>query len=269
MTLSTTNDFSLAITQIRPVLRDRRLWAALLGIGFVLGLAGPFGTLDLLPLPLRLIYWVVMVAATGPVGFIVCHAIAGMLRQRGMAQIPAAALAGAVNAIPINVIVHGLNAMLLAPEDIPLPPLELTLANLGISIAVSVAVSLAFFSDRRVAGQTAMLHPPYSAPPRLLERLPKPLRAELVSLEATDHYTVVVTTKGQATILLRLSDAIVEAAPTAGLRLHRSHWVALDQITASRRDGPRAVVTLTDGRSLPVSRSNVAALEEAGFLPPR
>jgi DNA-binding LytR/AlgR family response regulator len=45
--------------------------------------------------------------------------------------------------------------------------------------------------------------------------------------------------------------------------------VATDQITAARRDGPRAIVTLADGRDYPVSRSHLKALEQTGLLPPR
>ena len=106
-------------------------------------------------------------------------------------------------------------------------------------------------------------------PPRLLNRLPKALRGPLIALTATDHYTEVTTTLGSTRLLMRLSDAMAEAAPTPGLRIHRSHWVALDHIRDARRDGPRASITLTNGTELPVSRSHVAALEETGLLPPR
>lgn len=269
MTLSIAPDFTLAIAEIRPILRDRRFWCGLVGIGLVLGVAGPFGTVDSLIWPLRLIYWVVMVVATGVAGFVVCHGVAGMLRQRGVAQIPSAILAGVVNSLPINGIVLGMNALLLRPEDVSLTVLELCAANLAISVAVSMAVSLAFFGERRLAAPVAATHPPFAATPRLMDRLPGQLRAPLVALEATDHYTEVTTTAGRTTILLRLSDAIAEAAPTPGLRLHRSHWVAVEHIAVARRDGPRAVVTLSDGRSLPVSRGNVAALEQSGLLSPR
>lgn len=269
MTLSISPDVTLALSELRPILRDRRFWIGLTGIGLVLGVAGPFGTVELLPLPLRLFYWLLLVGATGVVGFVTCHTVAGALRQRGVAQVPAAILGGVVNALPINVIVLGVNAVLLAPGALPLSVAELALANLGISVAVSVAVSLAFFGDRKVTAAPPLPHHPFTAPPRLMERLPKPVRAPIVSLEATDHYTQVVTELGQATILLRLSDAIAEALPTTGLRLHRSHWVALDHIARAERDGRRAIVTLSDGRRLPVSRSNVEALEQAGLLPPR
>jgi hypothetical protein len=41
----------------------------------------------------------------------------------------------------------------------------------------------------------------------------------------------------------------------------------MEQITAARREGPRAIVTLTDGSEYPVSRSHLQALEQTGLLP--
>ena len=75
------------------------------------------------------------------------------------------------------------------------------------------------------------------------------------------------TSAGSALLLMRLSDAIAEAGDTKGLQIHRSHWVALDAVRAVRRDGQRAVLTLTDGRDLPVSRANLDKVKAAGLLP--
>lgn len=55
MTLSISPDVTLALSELRPILRDRRFWIGLTGIGLVLGVAGPFGTVEVLPLPLRLV----------------------------------------------------------------------------------------------------------------------------------------------------------------------------------------------------------------------
>jgi len=68
-------------------------------------------------------------------------------------------------------------------------------------------------------------------------------------------------------ILMRLSDAIRETAPVRGLQVHRSHWVALDQVTDSRRAGAGAQVTTSAGDDIPVSRTYVKALRESGLLP--
>ena len=87
-----------------------------------------------------------------------------------------------------------------------------------------------------------------------------------MSLSVQDHYVEVTTTKGRELILLRLGDAMAEVGETAGLQVHRSHWVATDQVTAARRDGARAILTMSDGRDIPVSRTYVPAIKEAGLL---
>ena len=108
--------------------------------------------------------------------------------------------------------------------------------------------------------------PSVPAPPRLLTRLPLAKRGPLLSLSVQDHYVEVVTTRGRELLLMRLSDAIAETEGCAGLQVHRSHWVALDQVQAAHRDGARAVLTLSDGREIPVSRTYVPAAKEAGLL---
>jgi len=66
---------------------------------------------------------------------------------------------------------------------------------------------------------------------------------------------------------MRLSDAIRETGSAAGLQVHRSHWVALDAITQVRKKGDGAILTLRDQTEVPVSRSNMSAIKEAGFFP--
>jgi DNA-binding LytR/AlgR family response regulator len=42
--------------------------------------------------------------------------------------------------------------------------------------------------------------------------------------------------------------------------------VALKAVTAARREGDRAILTIVDGTEIPVSRSNVPGLREEGLL---
>lgn len=249
------------------ILRDRRFWAGLTGLGLVLGVAGPFGTVTSLPLLPRIAYWLFMVYLTGPFGLLCSRAFSAGLRRLGLSDLPAGLFAGALTGLPITVLVHGANALLLDPGDLALDPIPLSLSLIGISIAISFAVTLAFHRLPETPAPADTAAAASEPSPRLLERLPADLRAPLISLEATDHYTRVTTDQGSVMILLRFADAIAEAAPTPGLRVHRSHWVALDRIAAVRRDGPRAVVTTSDGRDIPVSRANVPALQAEGRLP--
>lgn len=265
MALTIPPEIDTARAQLRPILCNPRFWVSLLALGLVIGITGPFGTMTALPVLPRLAYWVFMVLLTGAVGLILCRTLSVLLGRTGLPRPLTALLAGLIAGAPITLLVHGLNALLLRPGDVALGAGALTASLFAISAFISVAVSQVFFAQP----PARPVLPPYMPAPRLLNRLPRDRRAPLVSLTATDHYTEVTTTAGSTLLLLRLSDAIAEATPTPGLRIHRSHWVALDQITAARRDGPRASVTLTNGAELPVSRSHLPALEQAGLLPPR
>lgn len=102
--------------------------------------------------------------------------------------------------------------------------------------------------------------------PRLLARLPERLRdAEILALEAEEHYTKVHTSGGNTLLLLRFSDAIAEMAPVPGLQVHRSFWIsrqAVDRVTRVER---RMVVRLQGGLEVPVSRSFRLAVQGAGL----
>jgi DNA-binding LytR/AlgR family response regulator len=100
----------------------------------------------------------------------------------------------------------------------------------------------------------------------ILRRLPLERRGRLVRLAVQDHYVEVHTERGMHLLLMRLSDAIDEAEGVPGLRVHRSHWVALESIAAARREGGRVVLVLRDGATVPVSRAHVTELREAGVL---
>ncbi len=104
------------------------------------------------------------------------------------------------------------------------------------------------------------------APP-ILARLPLDKRAALVALSVQDHYVDVVTTRGRGPLLMRLGDAIRETAGVEGLQVHRSHWVALEQVASARRIGDAAALTLSTGGEMPVSRSRLAQVRAAGLLP--
>lgn len=254
---------------IRTIFRDRRFWAGLIGLGLVLGVAGPFGTVISLTLPERLAYWLFMVLLTGPAGLICSRSFGAVLRRLGLPDLPASLAAGALTGLPINILVHGANALLLDPDDVALDTITLSLSLVGISIAISFAVALAFHrTEPTPVARPAVADPASGDPPvpRLVERLPEDLRAPLVAIDGIDHYTLVTTTKGSHRILLRLSDAIAEADPTPGLRIHRSHWVAIAHVTAARRESLRGFVTSADGTERPVSRSHLASADAAGLF---
>lgn len=252
-----------------PLQSAKREWHAILSsrptlviiaaVGIVAGLAGPFGTLEhLTPLP-RLAYWLGLCFVTYVTGSI----LVTMLTAGGLGQLlpraPAVLLAGALAGLAVTLEVALLNWAVfgLAPTA---PRYVAGLALNGILIAMVIAGVALYLGPSTPDAPTNRL-------PSLLDRLPLDKRGALISLSVQDHYVEIVTTRGRDLLLMRLSDAIRETDPTPGLQVHRSHWVSLAQVRSVRRDGARAVLTMSDGRDIPVSRSNIAAVKEAGLLP--
>jgi DNA-binding LytR/AlgR family response regulator len=67
----------------------------------------------------------------------------------------------------------------------------------------------------------------------------------------------VFTERGDALILYRLASAIeeLEGLGFDGLRVHRSHWVRRDSVTAGGHEGRQPWVVLTNGLKVPVSQT--------------
>ena len=104
--------------------------------------------------------------------------------------------------------------------------------------------------------------PPLSLPGEgLFDRLPLAIGRQLVSISSDLHYLQVVTRRGRATVLGSLAEVESELGQR-GLRIHRSHWVALDAIRRLHRNAQGWRCELQDGRSLPVSRRRAAEIKE-------
>ncbi|MDP3895178.1 MAG: LytTR family DNA-binding domain-containing protein, partial [Mesorhizobium sp.] len=232
-----------------------RLWAALAGVAVLTGLVGPFGTYDELRLPARLAYWAAIVVPTWFAGVGTTYVLSKILSPRRQPGRLAYAAFGALAGLPVAATVYVVN--LIAFENlavIPFRPLLLYCA--AISAVVSWLVAMA--SSQSVAAPAApgATEIPAAPPrPRILDRLPPHLRAPLSHMSMQDHYVDIHTDRGGALVLMRLADAISEADGVAGLRIHRSHWVATGAVAATlRRDG-RVLLRMKDGTELPVSRS--------------
>lgn len=248
-------DTSFALRDLRRDLGRTGTLAGLAGASVVLTLAGPFGTDTRLgPLP-RLAYWAAVVALTYSAGFLVqavlCRRLSGRLGPVALGALCALATAAAVAPLVLAVNAAALGHV---PGPGEAPGFVATIA------AIAAVVSLVFF----VATPETPDRP--ARPPRLLDRLPPSKRGALVSLTVEDHYVRVRTARGEEMVLMRLSDAIRETDGTPGLQVHRSHWVALGQIAAARREGDRAILTMRHGPEVPVSRANLPGLRAAGVL---
>jgi hypothetical protein len=240
---------------------DPRVPAGLVMVALILGFAGPFGTygeLDILP---RLAYWAAVVVTTYAVGYFTTQLLQDLLRSQVPHRLLRGGLVGAVTGLPVTAVVVALNLLAFGERagtviDVVSLWLNVTLIAIGV-----VAMSVLLFREANAPDAADA-----NAKPALLDRLPLPQRAPLVSISVTDHYVEVTTEKGKALVLMRLSDAIRETPPTPGLQIHRSHWVALEAVARTVRTGDKLLVELKDGRRLPVSRSYTRDVRDAGLV---
>lgn len=235
----------------------------------IVGLAGPFGTDERLLLWQRLAFWgavigVSILISTGVRSFV--HTVLSMtdfVRSTGMI----AALMAAILTWPI----HFIATLLMGAGS----PRLLGPARMAAFIAcVSVGVGI-FRAVLRNAAQEPARPEPDDAPtlsesgqalPRLMDRLPAQAQGPLISISGRNHYVDVVTGSGRTSVLMRFADALDETAPTDGIQIHRSHWVAADAIRGIIREGAKIWVDVDGGARLPVSRNHRAKLEVRGLL---
>ncbi|WP_188311892.1 LytTR family DNA-binding domain-containing protein [Salinarimonas soli] len=251
----------LALREWRALYLSRRALALMAIAGGIVGLAGPFGTSEALPVAGRLAYWTAIVFLTFGVG---AAAVLALPRLNPLARLPRAAgqilaALAAGPAIAAVVALVNLAAFPETPEALP-NVLRLSLDCALIAAGVTAAIGLV------ARGAPAPSAPAPAGGPAIMRRLLIERRGRLLRLSVQDHYVEVHTERGMHLVLMRLADAIDETEGVPGLRVHRSHWVALEAIAGARREEGRVVLALRDGTIIPVSRGNVQALREVGVL---
>ncbi len=246
-------------------------WAALAAVALVLGMTGPFGTSEALPRLPRLAYWGAIVVATFFTGSAVVYLQEKLIWPNRRPGPAAFAIMGALAGIPLTAIVWFINWQAL--DDLSEPFSILVLLAYIVVISAVVSAIVAVFARRfatETAAVTAATPPQANAaedPPRpsVLDRLPHHLRGRLLYMSMQDHYVDVHTDKGNTLVLMRLGDAIAETRGVPGLQIHRSHWIALDAVSGSQRRDGRLMMRMEDGALLPVSRTYLPAVREAGL----
>lgn len=220
-------------------------------------LSGPFGTLEAFPNGFRLIYWALSVTLTGLLG-VWAHAL---VRSRGWTGWLSVLIVSGVFGLCASGVIVLLNLTMLSPIQNAPSILE----TVGYSFPTAAVIFFVLVFVDAVTSQVSTF--PQNEVPALMKRLEKHGDAQqILALCAQDHYVEVITDKGSEFCLLRLNDAIAEAAPQKGFQIHRSHWVAKTAIKSAEFKGPSPHVTLADGRSLNISQSRLKKFEE--FLRP-
>ncbi len=239
-------------------LTNPQVLGVLVVVWAVLTIAGPFNTLVDLSLPVRALYWGLVVSLTYATGTTVTQIIGVRICNRVAPLAVGMALSALCVSLSVFLVLVVLNSFFV-PQWVS-DPLQAMIVFASV-LLVSFAI---LFLRHTTLGEIGVPHPKLAM---ILERLPLDKRGALVSLSVQDHYVDIVTVKGREMVLMRLSDAMREAAEVPGMQIHRSHWVALDQIKSVTRAGDAARVTLSNGVELPVSRGFLPAVREAGLLP--
>ncbi len=242
------------LREVRSISSSRRFWIGLTAVVLILAVSGPFDTDETMMFATRLAYWAVICVSTFFVGFVVSGAVAESLRPTGLPSLAAYLVGGIVAGLPIAGVVWAVNMIGLGADLKPLSEfLELVIYTSAISAAI--VVIYAAVEGRPPGARPASASPAVKDDHPFFRRLSKPIGRDLITLQAQDHYIEVRTTAGSELILMRLGDAERELADWPGIRVHRSWWVAHSHVAQSARDNGRLVLHLTDGTTVPVSRS--------------
>ncbi len=245
-----------------------RVLAIVVSVMIFAVISGPFGTLQSMGLAERVQFWCPIVAVSVLVGWM-CSLIAQIfLRDRHPAVVESASVVmmTAVFAPFVWLMTH-----IVQPATVISAGGFLKLVAYVFIVAATVGVvryaaARATEEATEEAGAEVSVDDPG---PRLMRRLPKPLRGPILRLSAKDHMVQVVTETGTADLRMRLSDAVAEMEPVEGLMAHRSHWVAKDAVVeACRQDAQKVYLKLRNGDLVPISRTFRPDWIGAGILSP-
>ncbi|MBI1360128.1 MAG: hypothetical protein GC155_07575 [Alphaproteobacteria bacterium] len=242
--------------------------AILAGVGVLMAVLSPFGSVAGVPLPLALAYWISLIVWGGVAG----EGLAWLLRRFG----PPLPLWGFLGILSVLMTLAVFPALALEQAVVlhqPITPGQIPRFLFYIwliAMIVSFGVVLGFRAFGRRSGlfDPAVAAPaPPAGPSPFLDRLPVRLRAStLYAVQSEDHYLRVHTSGGEELILMRLADAVRELASVEGLQTHRSWWVARDGLADTSRANGKLVLKLKSGIEAPVSRTYLTAVREKGWV---
>jgi hypothetical protein len=216
----------------------------------------PFGFRAPGTIGLTLIYWLLIIGVTFPMGFVIRNFCARRSHRPWRSALSAAM------AIAVTLVVYAMNMVFLGWGPLEAERLGRVFVSGGpVAALVTLLVHMVL-----APGSEGLDQSQSPKTTRLMERLPEGTRGPTQYLAAEDHYTRVTTSQGSSLVLLRFSDALQDVVPTSGLQVHRSHWLSYDAIDKAERRGDAAQLILTNGSSVPVSRGHMPKLRAKGIL---
>ncbi len=249
-----------ALREMRRLFTRPGFLGGWLATAIIVAIVGPYGTAHSLTPFVRIAYWAMVVSF----GFVIAaFATAFIIANEKLVHLPGwlrisagALLIGCVIGLLLSVV----NPLVWAdPEGLP-SLLDYWLITVPVSFAISFALAMARRGRAEaITGvtteQEGIVREPISP---FLKRLPLTIGKQLYSVSVQDHYLEAYTAIGSHMLLMRFGDALDELDAIDGMRIHRSHWVAMDGVAETRKSGERLIIVLKDGRELPVSRTYLA-----------
>ncbi|MBW8813163.1 MAG: LytTR family transcriptional regulator [Caulobacterales bacterium] len=245
---------------LRRSAADLALFAA---IGVVMAFLGPFGTSAAVGLGQRLAYWIACMVGGGVAGVAVDEGVLRLTRRFWPRLLAVSvAMTPPVTGI-ISAINYGFYGHLPALAVLP----QFVFQVFVVSFAAMTLRQLAWAQSPAAPLPAGAAEPAADPLAAFRQRLSAKRRAaRLFAVEAEDHYLRVHTEAGDELITARFGDALRELAAAPGFQVHRSWWVAAEAIDEVRWRKGRGEARLKCGLTVPVSRSNAAALKAAGWF---
>ncbi|WP_107497816.1 LytTR family DNA-binding domain-containing protein [Thalassobius sp. I31.1] len=236
----------------------------------VLTATGPFGTYQILDFTPRLLYWAGAVMGVGLImNLMALFSLHLKIVQRSswFMRVVAWVLIGAV---PGSFLMLALGVVFLDHEGVfsyPFHRMYFKICVISTMICIVDLRGMAFWAGDKGNATPVDDAPSQAADKNELRQFLNQLRHEVgddvISISTQDHYLDVTTTQGSDLIHGKLSAAAEQLASLPGVRLHRSHWAAVGHIQRLKRKDSGHIVCLSDGRELPVSRSQLPAVRAA------
>jgi len=254
-----------------------------LAIGAMLGWLGPYGTYSCLGVPDRFAYWIMRSLLVGAFCLAVIKLMSATASTASWPPMKRALAGVFVASVPNAVIGFALASTFRHAPTSPLEiadlygrvmmmtamvglPLHFVRGPTALAPLVLPLPAQAIAAEDLLAGQGLLGKRDVPAKSAFARRIPARLGTELLYIKVEDHYLRVQTRLGSDLLLLRMSDAVAELDPEFGRQVHRSYWVAQRAVVGVERDGHRVRLVLTNGATIPVSRTYLSALRKAGWL---
>lgn len=224
----------------------RRLLIYLCIVGLLI-VSGPFGTISDLSLWERTVYWTMAIGA-GFVGGEAYHRFARPILLRHRLRTLATVLS--LVAISASALATVLLLETVFRQPVPLPFMfALFLSVSGVSVAVWGIVQL---GTPRSSDLPNVHSREFAA---FQERWPADLKAaELCAMAAEDHFVRIYTSRGEALLSGKFSEALKAVQDIHGAQVHRSWWVADRSVARLDRTAGKWKLIVVDGPEVPVSR---------------